>query len=180
MLVGLGIEHVRIDPGNTRMTPLDFVSYPYSHSLAALVVIGILIGAAYRGVAGGRRSFVVLAALVVSHWALDYLTHRPDLPLYPGGPKVGLALWNSMPATLVLESAMYAAGLWIYLRSTRAIDGIGRWGFISLAAFIMVAYAGNVLGGPPPSVDVIWMGALGGAVVLIAWAWWVDGHRAAN
>jgi len=102
VLVGLGLEQVRIDPGNTAFTPLDFVSYPYSHSLVALVLWGIALGATYRGIAGGRRTFWVLAGLVVSHWVLDYVTHRPDMPLYPGGPKVGLGLWRSVAGTIVV------------------------------------------------------------------------------
>lgn len=177
VLVAFGIEQVRIEPGNTALTPLDFVSYPYSHSLAALVVWGVLIGSAYRGIAGGRRTFWLLGALVVSHWVLDYVTHRPDMPLYPGGPTLGLGLWNSVPATVVVETAMYAAGLWIYLRSTRARDHIGRWAFLSLAAFLMVIYVVNILGPPPPSVDALWITALIGALLLTLWAWWSDRHR---
>jgi hypothetical protein len=177
VFVGLGLEQVRIDPGNTAFTPLDFVSYPYSHSLVALVLWGIALGAAYRGIAGGRRTFWVLAALVVSHWVLDYVTHRPDMPLYPGGPKVGLGLWSSVAGTIVVESVMFAAGLWIYVRCTRARDGVGRWGFLALVALMLAAYVANVLGGPPPSVTVIWMGAIVGAAVLFALAWWVDRHR---
>src|SRR5215813_12238015 len=87
-LLAAGVEHVRIDPGNTAFTPLDFVSYPYSHSLAMLAVWAIVVGGGYRAIAGGHGTFATLAALVLSHWVLDFVTHRPDLPLYPGGPKV--------------------------------------------------------------------------------------------
>jgi membrane-bound metal-dependent hydrolase YbcI (DUF457 family) len=177
VLVAVGIEHVRIDPGNTAFTPLDFVSYPYSHSLAALVVWGIVIGAAYRGIAGGRRTFWILGALVVSHWVLDYVTHRPDMPLYPGSSKFGLGLWNSIPATMAIEAAMYVTGLAIYLRSTRARDGIGRWAFLSLAALLLVLYVVAAFGPPPPSVDALWTTAIVGASVLTLWAWWADRHR---
>src|SRR5678816_2619777 len=102
VLVALGLEHVQIDPGNTAFTPLDFVSYPYSHSLLLLLVWAAALGLVYRWLSGHNgRSFAVLAALVLSHWVLDVLTHRPDMPLYPGGPKVGLGLWNSVPATVI-------------------------------------------------------------------------------
>lgn len=177
VLVAVGVEQVRIDPGNTAFTPLDFVSYPYSHSLMTLVIWGVLIGSAYRGIAGGRRTFWMLAALVVSHWVLDYVTHRPDMPLYPGSRKFGLGLWNSIPATIAIETAMYAGGLWIYARSTRARDAIGRWAFLSLASLLMVIYAANLLSPPPPSLDAIWMAAIVGAFVLTLWAWWADRHR---
>src|SRR5438552_173444 len=97
VLLAAGLEQVRIDPGNTAVTPLDFVSYPYSHSLAMLVLWGVVLGLIYRISTGTNGSAVaVLALLVVSHWVLDFLTHRPDMPLYPGGPTFGLGLWNSM------------------------------------------------------------------------------------
>src|SRR5688572_772789 len=89
VLVALGIEHVRIVPGITAATPLEFISYPYSHSLVALVLWGGLLGwlcryAFAEASADGSRVFLVVLALVVSHWLLDFVTHIPDLPLYPG------------------------------------------------------------------------------------------------
>src|SRR5688572_1049524 len=113
-LLALGLEQVRIDPGNTAFTPLDFVSYPYSHSLLLLVLWGVAAGWLFAR--GHRRGIVVVTALVVSHWVLDAITHRPDMPVYPGGPKVGLGLWNSVPATVAIELPLYAAGVWLYLR----------------------------------------------------------------
>ena len=178
ILVGTGIELVRIAPGNTAFTPLDFVSYPYSHSLAALFFWGVVFGAAYRLVTRRNGNTVaVLLALVLSHWVLDVASHRPDMPLYPDGPKFGLGLWNSVPATLLIELAMFAAGIWIYSRSTRARDGQGRWGYAGMIVFMLVAYLGAAFGPPPPSITALWMTALIGAAALTLWAWWVDRHR---
>lgn len=192
LLVAAGVEQVRIAPGTTAFTPLDFVSYPYSHSLALLVVWGIAFGAfvAVRGAFGrdGGAGFVsfradgagaVVALLVVSHWLLDWITHRPDMPLYPGSARFGLGLWNSVPDTLIVEVAMFAAGVWVYAASTRPRDGVGRWSFAAFVAFLLVAYAGNVFGGPPPSVRAIWiLGVIGGAI-LLAWSEWFDRRRTA-
>jgi hypothetical protein len=180
IFLAIGIEQVRIEPGNTALTPLDFVSYPYSHSLVALIGWGILFGVVYRAVAGGRRTLWLLAALVISHWVLDFVTHRPDMPLYPGSAKVGLGLWNSIPATMVVEGLMYVAGLTIYLRATRARDRIGRWGFSALAAVLVVIYVASIFGPPPPSIQALWITALIGAVLLTLWAWWADRHRDAT
>jgi hypothetical protein len=176
IFVAIGLEQVRIDPGNTRFTPLDFVSYPYSHSLAMLILWGVVFGwlVAARS---GRAAFVLIAALVVSHWVLDFVTHRPDMPLYPGGPKVGLGLWNSAPATVALEVPMYLAGLWLYFRVTRARDAIGRWGVTLLAATLLLIYIGNLAGPPPPSVTAIWIVGIVGGPLFLAWSWWVDRHR---
>jgi hypothetical protein len=178
LLVALGVETVRIDPGNTAFTPLDFVSYPYSHSLVTLIVWGIVLGAVYRAITRENgRAFVVLAALVVSHWVLDWITHRPDMPIYPGGPTYGLGLWNNVRMTLFVEGAMWAVGIWIYMRATRARDGIGRWAFISLIALLSAFFFGDAPSTPPPSVNVLVVSAFVAIVVLTAWSWWADRHR---
>ena len=178
LLLATGFEQVRIDPGNTAFTPLDFISYPYSHSLLMLLLWGAVLGFVYRRTTGQNGStFAILALLVVSHWVLDFVTHRPDMPLYPGGPKIGLGLWNSVPATVVVEVAMYAVGVWIYMRSTRPRDGVGRWAMAALALFLFPAYFANLAGGPPPSVQVIWVGAIIATTILLIWTWWADHHR---
>jgi hypothetical protein len=140
IFVALGIEQVRIDPGNTAFTPLDFVSYPYSHSLLLLAVWGALFGIVGRRFVPDRAVLPIVAALVVSHWALDWVAHRPDMPLYPGGPKTGLGLWNSVPATLAVELTMFAAGVWIYVRATRPATAGARWGLVGMVAFLLLAY----------------------------------------
>jgi len=179
VLVFAGVEHVRIDPGNTAMTPLDFVSYPYSHSLAMLLVWAVLF-AFVMAREPSRATPWVLMALVVSHWVLDFASHRPDMPLYPGSPKVGLGLWNSVPATVVVETVMFAIGLWIYLRATRARDAIGRWATVALVVLLLASYVGNIFGGAPPSVDaIVIVGAIGG-VILLALSAWADAHREAS
>lgn len=178
-LVAVGLEHVRIDPGNTVVTPLDFVSYPYSHSLLFLVIWAVLCGVAARLFAAGRRALLVVSGLVVSHWVLDVIAHRPDMPLYPGGPTIGLGLWNSLWGTVVVELGMYAAGVWIYWRATRGRDGVGRWASALLAIFLPCIYVVNLLGPPPPSVAAIWIAGLAGGALILTWSWWSDAHRAA-
>src|SRR5258705_8929028 len=175
-LLAAGVEQDRIVPGITAFTPLDFVSYPYSHSLLALALWGLLLGGICAVIVRDRRVMVVVAALVVSHWVLDWVTHRPDLPLYPGSAKVGLGLWNSVPATVVVESAMFAVGVWLYARATRATDVIGRRAFAAFVGFLLAAYAAN-LGPPPPSITALVIAAIAGAAVIILWAWWFDRHR---
>jgi len=176
LLVAAGVEQVRIDPGNTAFTPLDFVSYPYSHSLLTLALWGALFGWVFRAPTRPRGA-LLLAALVVSHWVLDFITHRPDMPLYPGGPKVGLDLWASVPATVAIETVMFVAGVWVYWSCTRPRDGVGRWGFFGLVALLAVAYVANLLSPPPPSVNALIVTAIIGAAVTIALTWWSDRHR---
>jgi hypothetical protein len=176
VLVGLGVEQVAIDPGNTRVTPLNFISYPYSHSLLMMVLWAIAFASCF-GLSRGQRTVSILAALVVSHWLLDVVTHRPDMPFTPTGPKFGLGLWNSIAGTFIVELPMYAVGVWMYVSATRPRDRIGTWAFGSLAAFLVVVYLANIFGPPPPSVAAVWVGALVGMSVLTLWAWWADRHR---
>ena len=178
-LLLLGLERVEIRPGITRVTPLDFVSYPISHSLLAAALWGGVFAGAYhlarRYAAGAAVTFFA----VVSHWLLDLLTHRPDLPLWPGNPtKVGLGLWDSLPATLVVELALFGAGLALYLRATRPADRAGRFGLAGLVAFLLLVHSANLFGSAPPSVEAIaWAGHA--QWLLVAWAYWVDRHRVA-
>lgn len=177
ILVGLGVEQVRIDRGNTAFTPLDFVSYPWSHSLLTLTIFGVAFGGLYFARTRDARAFAIIAALVVSHWVLDWITHRPDMPLYPGGAKLGLGLWNSIPLTFAVEGAMFVAGLWIYGRATRPLDGQGRWGLVGLVAVLLLVYVAGPLGGPPPSVRALWIAAVTGITAILLWSLWVDRHR---
>ena len=99
------------------------------------------------------------------------------MPLYPGSSKFGLGLWNSVPATITVEVVMFFAGIWIYARATRARDAIGRWGLSALAGFLLAIYVASAAGPPPPSVIAIVVAGIAGAAVIVAWAWWLDGHR---
>lgn len=176
-LLLVGLERVEIAPGATRVTPLDFVSYPISHSLVAVVGWGLLFGGVYWAARRFARGAVAVAALVVSHWVLDLVVHRPDLPLAPGGgARLGLGLWDSLPATLAVELALFAAGLALYLRRTRAADRTGSLALWGLVAFLLLIYVANLLGPPPPSAAAVaWAGHA--QWLLVAWAYWVDRHR---
>jgi len=178
VFLALGLEHVRFNPDASPFLRLDFLDYPYSHSLVALIVWGVVLGTVYRAITRKTRALWIIAGLVVSHWVLDVATHNRDMPLYPGSVKVGLGLWNSVPATLIVETIFYAIGLWIYVRTTRARDAIGRWAFAALAVFLVVAYVAS-LGSLPPSLQALYLSALAGAAVLLLWCWWADEHRAA-
>jgi hypothetical protein len=172
----LGWEHVTIAPGTTRVTRLEFTSYPYSHSLVAQLWWGLALGIVYFIFRRDTRSALVAALVVPSHWVLDYVVHRPDLPIVSGGPRYGLGIWNSLPLTLIVEFALYVTGIAVYLNTTRGKDQVGQYALWSLLSFLVVSYLGSIFGPPPPSVQVLELTAL--AIWLtVPWAAWADRHR---
>jgi hypothetical protein len=171
-----GVEHVRIAPGITKVQPFDFDYYPYSHSLAMVLGWAAAIGLLYYVIGRNGRGAWVVGGLVASHWVLDLLVHRPDLPLWPGGPKYGLGLWNSWMASICTEVLLFGIGIWLYAGMTRGSDGAGRYGFWSLMLFLFLGWLGAVFGPPPANVHTL---ALGGLAmwIVVPWAWWADRHR---
>jgi len=176
-LLLFNVEQVIISPGITAMTPLDFVHYPYSHSLLMIIVWAAIGFALVYILTRESSTALLIAACVVSHWLLDFLTHRPDLPLTLSEvTKVGLGLWDYKIATFFVETALFAGGVFLYVRSTAAIDGIGKIGFWTLILFLFIISISNMIGPPPPNVTAIaWAGQLQWLFVL--WAYWVDRHR---
>ena len=127
-LLILGIEKVEIKPGISAMNPLDFVHYPFTHSLLFIIIWGVLFGAVYFFFKKNLKSAILLGVLVVSHWVLDLIVHIPDLPLYPGSAlKVGFGLWNSIAATVIVEGLIFLGGVYLYFKSTKAENKKGTF-----------------------------------------------------
>jgi uncharacterized membrane protein YhaH (DUF805 family) len=176
VLLLLDLEHVRIAPGITAFTPLDFYDYPITHSLLAVLGWSVVAAVVYRLVRKSTAGALVVGAAVLSHWVLDYVTHRPDLPLWPGGPKVGLGLWQSVPATFVVEVALFLVTLALYVRMTRARDRTGSIALWTLVAFLAIVYGANLISPPPPDAKAIaWVGLA--QWLFVPWGAWIDRHR---
>jgi membrane-bound metal-dependent hydrolase YbcI (DUF457 family) len=177
VLVAAGVERVTIAPGDTAFTPLRFDSYPISHSLALDLLWGALFAVGMWRATRNRGAAAASAALVMSHWLLDFATHRADMPLLPSGRRYGLGLWNSVPGTLAVESALFALGVALYARATKPRDRIGRYGLIALVLLLVAAYLGAVFGPPPPNVAAVVVTGIAGGLVLLLLSAWIDGHR---
>lgn len=177
ILLLLGFEHVEIDPGNTAFTPLHFTHYPITHSLLMVMVWGTLFAGVYWLWKKDMKAAIVLGLCVVSHWVLDLLVHGPDLPLYPGdSPLLGLGIWNSIGATVLVESIIFLAGLAYYFKTTRPRNKAGIYGTWGLILFLVAIYIMNMLGPPPPDkMAIAWAGNL--QWLLVIWAFWVDKNR---
>lgn len=172
-----GIETVRIDPGNTAFTPLAFFHYPWSHSLAMALVWGVVTAAVAFPRLRSSAAATLTGAVVVSHWVLDFVTHRPDLPLWPGGDVYGLGLWNSIPGTFLVEGLLFAAAAGAYASAFPARDATGRWAFRALLVFVSIIWISGPFSPPPPSSTAI---AIVGLLLWLfpLWASWIERHRA--
>lgn len=177
-LVVMGIEIVEVDPGNTLVTPLHFVKYPYSHSLVMLLVWSVVFALLYLAFRRRRVGALTVGALVFSHFVLDVIAHRPDLPIsIDGAARLGLGLWNYPGTTLAVESALFLFGIAMYVTVTRERDRIGKIGLMALIATLGAIYFAALYGPPPPNSQAV---AMAGHLswVFVLWAYWVDRHRA--
>jgi hypothetical protein len=177
VLVLAGVERARIQPGVTAMNPLVLEYYPWSHSLVMDVVWAALFGALVARGPGGKRSGLVAGLGVLSHWVLDFVSHAPDMPVWPGGPRLGLALWNSVPGSMVVEGLLFVAGVWLYISATRATDRIGVVAMWALVGLLALAYVSDRFMAPPPTIRLVAVSALIATAVLLPWTWWLDRHR---
>ena len=173
-----GVETVTIQRGATAFTPLVFDSYPWSHSLVMSVFWAAVLYGLARWRGASKQAARVLGILVVSHWVLDFVSHAPDMPLWPGSsPRFGLGLWNSIPATLVVEGLLWVAGITVYLKLRRPLRWQGVLAFWSFVAVCTLMWIAGPWSPPPPSVrSLAWFGLIGWLV--IPWSAWADRHSA--
>jgi hypothetical protein len=157
--IWLGIEKARIVPGITASNPFDLYYMPYTHSLVAagLWSVGALL--VYRRVAPpdlAGRAASVIALAVFSHWLLDLLVHRPDLPLYDNTAKVGLGLWNIPSVALGLEATLLFGGMWLYF----SLAAVSRMRIVVFGLLMLLIQAYVFFGPPPVSANAAALTAL--------------------
>src|ERR1700679_3638472 len=177
-----GWEEVAISPGITKVMPLDFTTDALSHSLVMALAWGVLFWLVSLLLTNNDKTSLMLGGLVVLHWFMNVITHRPDMYLLPTSNMMamrwGLGLWNSIPGTIAVEVALFTAGLWLYLKSTKAKDTQGKWLFWGFIAALVAVFVSLFLMPAPKSPS--WV-AIEGQVQLIfvVWALWIDDHRKA-
>jgi hypothetical protein len=181
VLVLLGIERFRIVSGSTAINPFDFVYYPWSHSLLMSLVWAVLFAYVYLWAKGDRAGAVWVGIAVASHWALDFVSHVPDMPLYPGGDgRFGLGLWRSLPATFAVEGLMFAAGIALYLRSTNSKDRIGTIAWWAMIGLLLALYIPGPWSPPPPTENSVAVMGIIALAIFGPWAYWIDQHRVSS
>ncbi|GAB2829803.1 metal-dependent hydrolase [Ferruginibacter profundus] len=177
VLLLTGTEKVAINTDSSATIPLSFTHYPVSHSLLAVLGWAVLFATVYFLVKKNWKSALLTGTLVLSHWVLDWLVHIPDLPVTPfAETKTGLGLWNYKYLELAIELMLFAAGVYLYINSTTAINKKGKTIFWSLIIFLVAIHIMNVFGPPPTAVQPIAIVGLS-QWLLVLWAWWADRNR---
>jgi membrane-bound metal-dependent hydrolase YbcI (DUF457 family) len=177
VLLLIGWERVSVVPGIMKASPFDFEHYPISHSLVMAAVWGGVLGAGYEVFRRYPRGASTVALVVVSHWLLDLLVHRPDLPLWPGpSPKFGFGLWNSVAVTVVIEVSLLVVGALVYTRVTRPRDRTGTWALAGLTMLLLAIFFSMLFSPPPPSARAVAYFGIA-TFLFVPWGYWIDRHR---
>jgi len=175
-----GVEHARIVPGASAAAPFEFYDYPISHSaLGALVwsLTGFLVYWLWPGKdrTQRKRPATILALAIFSHYVLDVISHTPDMSLLGNSSlKLGLSLWNSLPATIAVEAALFFAGIVLYLLARRELRPAAKYGLAALVIILSASFLGGSFGPPPPNMTVIGFTLTAGQAAYIAFAYWID------
>ncbi len=182
LLVMAGVERIEFGSGRGAANYYHAIDVAFSHSLVTTLVWAVILAGLYlltrRDRQGNRFSAALLIAAVVSHWVLDVVSHRPDMPLAPGVSTVlGLGLWGSVGATVVVEGGLWLAALFVYVRASRSVSSAGRWVFWSGAFILTLFWYNNIAGLPPSRPADAPMASLIFFLLATAWAYWMNRAR---
>jgi hypothetical protein len=184
VLVLLGWESVTI-PADFALTHQPRFVFPWSHGLVAAIgwsaaaAAAVLLAASAPGWRRGRAAPIV-AAVVFSHWLLDALVHRPELPLAgAASPVVGAALWDHLAVALAVEAALVVAGLALWARAS----SVPRGRRLAVGAVVLVVLAltiaGMTVAPAPPSASAMASSSLATIAILCGLLAWL-GRRTAH
>jgi hypothetical protein len=180
-----GIEHIEIKPelGAGAANYLIAHKIDFSHSLTTVVIWAALFASAYYLVRRNHRGAIVIFIVVISHWVLDFIAHKPDMPLAPGIQQYfGLGLWTSIPLTIVVEGGFWLLALGVYTRVTQPNSRIGIIVFWSVIGFLTLAWYNNIAGPPPLDPSAMGATAVGARSLIffsliVVWSYWMNRLR---
>lgn len=183
-LVLAGIEKFDVVLNHTESTHFDLVFMPYSHSLVATcfwsfsVYLGFSVFLRRTGVNENRIAILMMLA-VASHWFLDLIVHTRDLPLSGDrSVKMGFGLWNNAIATYILEAILLIVSLGLYIKSSKAISFVGRYGMPVFVVSMLMVNAVNIFGPPfGNTVTAISLSAIAMYILFAGIAFGLDGQR---
>jgi hypothetical protein len=178
IFVLLGIEHFRVQPGITATNALELYDIPFSHSLLMDAVLAVLLGSFYLVRHRNLRGARVLGVVVLSHWVLDFVSHRADMPLAPGlHTYLGLGLYNSRIGIVIVEGVFWVVGVVIYAQATRPKNRAGLFGFWLVVALLSLLWISTLSGNPPSNLPAAGISSLIFFSSVMVWAYWMNQVR---
>jgi len=179
IFVLLGVEHVRVQPGITTTNALDLYDISLSHSLLMDAVWAVLLGGVHFLRNRNAQGAWVVSIVVLSHWALDFVSHRPDMPLAPGmHTYLGLGLYNSRIGIFIIEGLLWVVGVVVYAHATRPKNRAGLLGFWIVALLLTLLWIGSLNGNPPSNLRAAGISSLIFFSCVVGWAYWMNRVRA--
>jgi membrane-bound metal-dependent hydrolase YbcI (DUF457 family) len=169
----LGIEKVRVDP-NLPGSVFDLYDMPWTHSLVAAIVWSLAGALFFKTLLRlSSRGAVLVGLVVFSHWVLDLVVHRPDLLLWPGGPKVGFGLWNYPVLEEAIEMGLIAIAVAVWAAS--CVRGRkAEWRAAALILLMTAMQAFVIVSPPTGNHMVIGATVLASYAILTVGAWWAE------
>jgi hypothetical protein len=173
-----GIEHVQFKPGMGAANYFGASNIAMSHSLLMDGLWAGLLAAAYFLRRRSPRGTWVIFGVVLSHWLLDWISHRPDMPLSPGIHRYfGLSLWGSIPATVMIEGGFWLLAVIIYCRATYAKTRTGTYAYWTVVAVLTIIWYNNLTGPPPRDPHLVPTTSFLFFSLVVAWAYWMNRVR---
>jgi hypothetical protein len=168
----VGIEHVQFKPGAGAANYFACSDIVMSHSLMMDSLWAGLLAAAYFLKRSSPRGAWVIFGAALSHWPLDWISHRPDMPLAPGVHRYfGLGLWSSIPAAVIVEGGFWLLAVTLYARATHARNRTGIYAYWTVVAVLTLAWYNNLAGPPPRNPQVAPVASLLFFSLAVAWAY---------
>lgn len=176
----LGWERARIEPGLTAGSPIQYLYYPWSHSLGAGLIWGLLAAAVIysrptKDTSHRLKAAVVVGVAVASHWILDVVVHIRDLPVWSdSGTKVGLGLWDHPTASILVELALVGIGAVLYATHRTRRHPLHPARLAILIGVLVILEIVGIIGPPPPNLRMV---AVLGLLLYMGLAWlaaWED------
>ncbi|HEX6732757.1 MAG TPA: hypothetical protein VF074_22245 [Pyrinomonadaceae bacterium] len=179
MLAGAEQVQFKTVPGAANyFEPLNIA---WSHSLVMDVIWATLFAAAYFLWRRNTSAAGLLFVIVLSHWPLDVIAHRPDMPLAPVvESQFGLGLWTNIPATIIVEGGLWLLGVILYIRTTKSKRRFGPYVFWGVVLLLTLLWYNNIAGPPPPDPRIAPLFSLVYFSLVVAWAYWMNRLRPAR
>ena len=183
ILIFFGIERVEIVPGITEANPLDFVHYPFTHSLVAFVVWSVIVGLiVFLGKFKSSLSKMSLGLLlgfgVFSHFLLDLIVHRPDLPVMgDDSMMLGFGLWNYTAIAYILEMLIFIGGAYVYFRAKGNLTKSKKTGLVLFIVILLIINLANLYGPPPEDTRMIAVVGFVSFILFALFGFWVDKEK---